>query len=411
MMKQQEKIEEIWKARSHYFYNELMSYWRLIGASGLLATVVVLFILGVLYYQEFMDWIPHGFPVAGVLALLFAFFITRAPHRTLLEEADILFLTPLEKQMEGYFQQAFVYNLLVQTLGIAILLVICSPLYANMIAKNNDQLLLYFIIPMILNGWNLASSWTIQRLQDERKGQLHFLCRFLFHALFLYWFFTNGPIWWLLIFSMLIMLLFLFDRQVKKDNGYHWLHLLEMENRLKARFYHFASMFVDVPHLQSRVNKRMWLSFITRWLPFNSSQAYRYLYLKTFVRANDYLGIFLRLLLVGIVVVYSIPDYYGQVVAYLLFLYMMSVQLKAMHGHHQRQFWFKLFPLPNKLLLDSFIWLTFVLLVIQSVVMIIPVFLKTELLGNSILLLLLGFLFSYSYCYLYLKGHLLKKSK
>uniref|UniRef100_UPI00046AEDE3 ABC transporter permease n=1 Tax=Caldalkalibacillus mannanilyticus TaxID=1418 RepID=UPI00046AEDE3 len=189
--------------------------------------------------------------------------------------------------------------------------------------------------------------------------------------------------------------------QSQSQNGFHWLHLIEMEKRLEGRFYRFASLFVDVPHLQSNVRNRQWLAFVTRFFPFTSASAYKYLYLKTFVRANEYLGIYIRLTIIGAVVVYWIPDLYGKVIAYTLFLFMMSIQIKALFLHHQHQFWFRLFPLPQTQLKKDFQWLNGLLLFVQSVIMYLPIL---WLEGSFLIVALpaIGLIYSFVYSSVYL---------
>jgi ABC-2 type transport system permease protein len=395
-------IEGIWKERSQNFYREMIHYWRLIGSSGLSLTVIILLILGILFYEDFLTLIPENFPIALILSLLLGFLIVKSSHRTLLKEADILFLIPLESKMERYFQHSFAYNLFIQSLGLLIILLLFSPLYANKISMNTYPLWLYFILPLILKGWNVSTSWIVLRIQDERVVTLHVWCRYVFYVLFLYWFFTEGNLGWLVVFSMVVFAFYFFNKKVKEEYGYNWLHLIEMEKRLEGRFYTFANAFVDVPHLQSQVKRRVILSAITKWLPFNQSHAYRYLYLKTFFRSNNYFWIYVRLSIIGAVLVTYIPEFYGQLIAYVLFLYLTSIQLKIIWGHHQRQFWFKLFPLPTSQLKTAYLWLHSLLLTIQSGIMVLPI-LILEFSTKSLTLLGIGVLFVYSYSFLFLK--------
>jgi|GEM_PF-871904 len=370
-------IKTIWQKRSQDFLQEALGYWRLIGSSGLLGTSVILFILGVIYYPDFLEWLPEKTPVALILSILLGFLLFRAPFRTLLKEADILFLAPLEQKMEKYFNRAFVYNYFVQASGVLLVLVIISPLYVQKVS-GVKSLWLFFLVPLILKGWNLQSVWFTYRMQDERKRILHAICRFLFHSFFMYWFMTKGSLLWLIVFSLIILGFYFIDHQSKKNNGFNWLYLLEMEKELDGRFYSFASLFIDVPHAQSKVKKRRILAGVTKFLPFQPTHAYKYLYLKTFARANDFSGIYVRLTLIGMIVVYWIPDDYGKMIAYGIFLLMMSIQLKSLYSHHEYQFWFKLFPLPTQQLKDDFRWLTRVLLLVQSLIMFLPIPMSTD---------------------------------
>lgn len=401
-------IDQIFQERFNEFYKEASRYWRLIASSGLLFTVSILTILGLIYYRDFLAWIPDWVPIPVGLSLLFGTLVTKGAHRTLLKEADILFLTPIEKKMDQYFSKTERYNFILQGVGIAILLVILSPLYVDKIPVENQKLWFYFLIPILLKGWNLQSSWVALRWQNNRNIRYHTMLRFAFNVLFLYWFFVGGNILFLLGFSSIVLLFYMLERRIRTDHAIHWLYLVEMERRLQSRFYSFVNSFVDVPHLQSKVKKRAWISGVTKLLPFSSTSAYRYLYMKTFFRANDYFGIYVRLSLIGTAVVYAIPNFYAQAVAYLLFLFLMSVQLKAIYGHHQRQFWHKIFPLPPSQQKNAFIWLNFYLLSLQALIMLIPTLLGEQVIWGKALLLVVGFLLCYGYSHVVLKNTLNK---
>lgn len=396
-------IDQIFQKRFNSYYREASRYGRLIASSGLLFTGSILTILGLIYYRDFLAWIPVWVPIPLAFSLLFGFLVTKGAHRTFLKEADILFLTPLEKRMDQYFLKTQRYNLLLQGVGIALLLVLLSPMYVDKIPTENQQVWFYFLIPILLKGWNLQSNWVALRWQNNKNIRYHAVLRFAFNVLFLYWFFVGGHILFLLVFSSIILLFYILERRIRTDHAVHWLYLVEMERRLQSRFYSFVNSFVDVPHLQSKVKKRAWISGITKWLPFSSSNAFRYLYVKTFFRANDYFGIYVRLSLIGTAVVYSIPNFYGQAVAYFLFLFLISVQLKAVYGHHQRQFWHKIFPLQPSQQKNAFIWLNFYLLTLQAFIMLIPTLLSEQEIWSNVLLLVVGFLLCYGYSHVVLK--------
>jgi ABC-2 type transport system permease protein len=410
-MKQEMKqeIENMWKERFNTFYREASRYWSLIASSGLLFTVSILVILGVIYYRDFLAWIPTWVPIPEVLAVLIGFMVTKGSHRTFLKEADLLFLIPLEKEMDRYFHKVQAYNLIVQCIVVFAVLLILSPLYSSKVAVGNQNLWFYFLIPLLLKGWNLHSSWITQRVQDDNRVLVHVIFRFMFNTLFLLWFFKNGSVVFLIGFSIAVILFYIAEKRVREKHAYHWLKLLDMERSLQARYYSFINFFVDVPHLQSKVKKRAWISGITKWLPFHSSQAYRYLYLKTFFRANEYFGIYVRLTVIGAFIVYWVPDIYAKGLTYILFLLLTGTQIRSLWGHHARQFWQSIFPLSAQRQKDAFIWLHFCLLLLQGVLLVIP-FLVTEVnIQQVFILLVIGGFFVYINSYIILAKKLTKR--
>ncbi|MDQ0337937.1 ABC-2 type transport system permease protein [Caldalkalibacillus uzonensis] len=366
-------VGKIARERIQAFITEAIRYWQLIASSGLLFTVIVLLIIGMIYYDQIVAWIPDWLPMGLIYALLFGWLVTRAPQRHFLHEADLIFLTPVQTQMDGYFRHTYRYNLILQLAAVIVAAILLYPIWRDTVALPGQPVWAYFLIPFILKGWNFGSHWALLRHVDERKVALHRGLRVLFSFGFLLWWFYQGPYGLLLLFGLVVIVFFLYERQVVHSFGYQWMRLLELEKKQKSRFYAFCQSFVDVPHMGTRVKKRPWLSDVTAWLPFQQNNAFRYLYLKTFIRAQDYLGIYVRLTAVGILFIYVLSEGWVLGVVYALFLFATATQLQAVWGHHQHQFWHQLFPLSQDLALSSFLWLLRVLLGIQAVIMWCPI--------------------------------------
>lgn len=403
----------LWQKRFGEHLSESIYYLRLVSSSGGLFAVITLFILALLYYEDFLALIPEQTPLVLLYALILAGVIVRVKFRTLLKEADLLFLTPIEGKMSQYFQRAIRYNYAVQGFQVCVILVVLLPIYTHNISVEQHALIWYFLIPLLLKGWNLQAAWTALRVPDRKQVWRHTLGRFLITFVLLYHFFSAGE-WrnfavWIIVLPMLaigFIWLYLQERRWQQKHLLDWLLLIEMEHNLKNKFYQFVNAFTDVPQLGGKVRKRAWLGFVTAWIPFQSKQSYLYLYVKTFIRANEYLGLYIRLSILGLSVVYFLPEAYSKGIAYLLCLWMTSIQLKAMWAHHARQFWLSLYPLPQQLQQRSFAWLLTLLLGLQAMLMVIlPLF----QLGLSVVtagLLLLGLAFAYAYPQLYLKRKL-----
>lgn len=63
------------------------------------------------------------------MAVLFSLVLTSSYVRTLLKEADLVFLLPLESKMEPYLKQAFVYSYVSQLFPLIALSIVAMPLY------------------------------------------------------------------------------------------------------------------------------------------------------------------------------------------------------------------------------------------------------------------------------------------
>ncbi len=101
-------------------------------------------------------------------------------------------------------------------------------------------------------------------------------------------------------------------------------------------FYRVANMFSDVPHIKNRVKKRQWLvSLVTRNIPFEKRFSFDYLFRVTFVRSGDYVGMYTRLIIIGGLFIFLIPNVWVKLIFVVLFLYLSSFQMMALYQHHR----------------------------------------------------------------------------
>lgn len=368
-------VDALYRERFKRFSEEFVRYAQYMASGGLL--IVMLFLMGLLslYYRSLVDMIPSWFPLSYALAFVLAFFVTKSPHRTFLLEADLLFLTPAETKMASYFQKTGRYNFFIQSIGLFIVLLLLSPLYQAKTGAEGGQLWFYWGVPFVLKGWNLYSSWIILRLPDQKREQSYSLARFLFSYLVLAWVLSGGQLLtyyhvpYAGLFCILVVIWFHFKLQaIKKNHRIQWYRLLEMEARLRSRFYRIVNQFKDVPALQNEVKPRVWLIPVTKLVSYRQSHAARQLFLKTFLRSGGYAGVYLRLLALGALLVLVLPNGYAKAFVALLFLFMSGIQFAGLWNYHRRRNMYSLLPINEEQQKHAFLWLRRTLLTIQAAV-------------------------------------------
>jgi ABC-2 type transport system permease protein len=366
-------LEQLWQQRFVPFVRETIYYAQYIARGGLMLTIILLALAGIFYYPQIIEMIPEGFPVGLLMALFLSVFLARGQHRTLLHEADLVFLTPQEERMPTYFGSSFRYNFFLQGAVVLILLVALAPLFVHRVAYEGQPIYLYFLLPIILKGWNLHISWHIHRLVRPAPRGLHAIVRYLFHFMLLYWFFHLASLWWLALCALLVLLFYILQHHIIKHHRFNWLHLREMEDRLSNRFFRFAAQFVDVPIANRHVKGQRWLSGLAELLPFKHDNTYQYLMIKSFLRSYGLLGIYLRLTVIGLLLISFVDIMWLQAVVFIMFLIITRLQLKILLVHHKEQFWYRLHPAePNRLKL-AHAWLVNRLLGMQMAMFIIPI--------------------------------------
>ena len=130
--------------------------------------------------------------------------------------------------------------------------------------------------------------------------------------------------------------------------GLKWDLLIAQEEKRLASFYRLANLFTDVPKLKDTVKRRKWLDIFIQSHFFFQNNTYLYLFVRTFLRSSDYLGLFTRLTVIGVIALYFISFGVGQLVLSLLFIYLTGFQLLPLWNHHQNKLWIDLYPVAEK---------------------------------------------------------------
>lgn len=372
-MKMNLDLDAIFRARLKHFSTELVRYGQYMANGGVLMVAVFLCGLFAYYYPGLVQAVPAWFPVPYALAAVFAFFVTRSPHRTFLQEADLLFLTPAETKMARYFRKTQVYNFAVQSVGVFLVLLLFLPLYQGTVGVSGAQKWWYWLIPLLLKGWNVYSSWIALRLPDRKQQRMYALARFCLTYFALAWMLSEGSFltyrhipYGVLAWALLLVWFHVRLMRMWKRHAYQWYRLLEMESGLRLRFYQIANQFRDVPSLQQRVKPRKWLVWVARLIPYKPANAGRLLLFTSFLRGGDLAGMYLRLVILSSLLVLMLPGTWAKAAVLVLFLLLSASQLKGIGNQARHRNRYPLLPINEQQQKLAARWVRRVLLTSQA---------------------------------------------
>src|SRR5699024_11172789 len=146
-----------------------------------------------------------------------------------------------------------------------------------------------------------------------------------------------------------------------------WDILVDKDQNRMQLFYRIANMFTDVPHLKSRIKKRRWLVSMANRLPFGKKFTYDYLYRIAFIRSGDYLGMYIRLILIGGLFIYLVSNELLKMLFALLFIYMSCFQMMTLFQHYRTNIWIDLYPVDHSLRRQAITKWIFQLTFIQTI--------------------------------------------
>ncbi|MCT2535571.1 ABC transporter permease [Aquibacillus koreensis] len=371
--------------------------------------IAMLFIVSALafYYQQWLATIPDNFPTAIIIAIGFGFIASYSPVRTLLKEPDIIFLLPAEHKMSAYFRFTLLYSFIIQVYLVLLLAAVLGPLYfASYPNQAGSQYLLIVLVLFILKFWNLLANWWMLKIRDYKSRWTDQIIRFVLNAVTFY-FFVKAELLLAGITTILLFLLFVYNYYLSKQQpGIAWDLLIEKDNMRMRTFYRIANMFTDVPHLKMQVKKRhVLVSFLTSRIAFHQDKSFDYLYRITLVRSGDYLGMYLRLIFIGGLAVYYVPNIWLKVIFTLLFLYLSAFQLMTLWQHHRTITWLDLYPVSTETRQKALVSLLMSLMLIQVVAFLFLFLVIGQMIG-LITVGITGVVFSYLFVHGYVKPRL-----
>ncbi|WP_096270348.1 ABC transporter permease [Paucisalibacillus globulus] len=376
--------------------------------NGHIAFAMLFFIAALAYYyQQWLTMLPENFPTAWIMGIVLGLVVSYSPVRTLLKEPDLVFLIPAEHKMGAYFRNALIYSFVIQLYLVAIIVAAFGPLYfASYPERPGNTYLLTIAVVLIFKLWNLIANWWILRIREKNIRMIDQLAR-VFLNIAVFYFIIRGEMLLAGITTILFVVIFLYDLSLsRKQAGLAWELLLEKDQHRMQSFYRFANLFTDVPHLKNRIKPRHWLvSLVEKRIPFERKYTYDYLLRITFLRGGDYLSMYIRLIVLGGLFIYFIPNVWVKILFAILFVYMSLFQMMTLYQHHRTIMWLDLYPVEDENRKKALLkWL--VQLAIVQTILYAAVFLVTEAYLGFIITLLGGMLFTYLFTNGYVKQKL-----
>ncbi|RKQ31284.1 ABC transporter permease [Oceanobacillus halophilus] len=396
-----------YKSRLSAHMKELGRYLRYILNGHMLIVIFFLLSTMAVYYQQWLTQLPENFPTALIIGGIFGLIASYSPVRTLLKEPDLVFIIVAEDRMGYYFRNTIIYSFVIQLYLIFLLAAALGPLYfAAYEDRPGNIYLLSILVLLIIKVGNLLANWWMLKVRDKNIRNVDTLVR-TFVNIAIFYFIVRGDALFAGITTIIFVLLFLYDYTVsKKQTGVNWELLIEKDQHRMQAFYRFANMFADVPHLKARVRKRQWLvRLVTKGIPFENRNTFDYLFRITFVRSGDYIGMYLRLLVIGGIFIYLIPNMWIKVIFSILFIYLSTFQMMTLFHHHRTIMWLDLYPVESNDKKQSIIKILYQLSLIQTVIFAILFIVTQDYLG-FLLALGGGVLFTVAFINGYVKAKL-----
>lgn len=364
--------ELLWRDRVRSYWKEIMPYVGYVISSGLGIMLVFGFVAGMALYASFVERIPADFPIRELAWLILSPLTAYMTFRTYMVTADIAYMLRIEHRMKAYFNKSIRSSLIPRLVLLLAGWALLWPLYSR--ADDSPKgFLLTLLVLIILKAVVVFGAWTERHLADKRWRLGMRLLRYVWaFAAVAAWIWLKAPIAGLLIGVGGLM--YIATCRMSPKLSFAWEAHIDVERTHVNRIRTFLSGFVNLPPGEERRFSRPWLKRLGDGYAWSRQHAYEYLLTKTLVR-SELLGIFIRLTVIGFILLWWIKDSTWNGLLLLLFVLAVGAQCGSLFQMHQHDVWRNLYPLQSGSKQRAARMLGTRLHVLSAVLMLIPVML------------------------------------
>lgn len=368
-------MNELYKQRRQHYMEKMMKYLKYVFNDHFM--IMIFFIMGGagLYYSMLLKQLnpPVMWPL-WLFVLLFAIVLSVGKVATLVEEADKVFLLPKEAAFAHYLRQSQWASIWIPILSLIAFTGVMMPL---LVLTRRFTFQSFFILVIVLILLKIGElSMSLIRYYQYDKARICYI---------VYYIACIATIAIAMVVSLWLALLiaiilyggaYVFSQRVMQHHILNWDVLIAKEEQRQLVIYRFINLFTDVPEIKVTVHRRQWCDALLHHIKPQQSQTFLYLYARHFIRSNEYSGLFIRLTLIGAVLLFCNTSFYVSAIIAIVFVYLLLFQLVPLYKQFNYHIMASLYPVPQamkeKNIQSLLQWIALVMDVIFFIAMIVP---------------------------------------
>ncbi|MCD8808172.1 ABC transporter permease [Mammaliicoccus sciuri] len=336
-------VNTLYKVRQREEVLEKMNYNKFIFNGHFLIFITIMIGAFALGYSNWLKDIPQNINYRLIFSVILSI-CSIFPMRTFFREADKLYLLPFEKHLTLYIRKALTYSYFNRLYLPVVILVIGLPLFYQLMGGKFYLYITVMVLSFIFPILGLMMKWFWLKYGLEIWGINVLL--FIVYASGYYTTLKVGALSGLLSIVVLIALIILLEN-INRGTFYQWETLIAIEHNHKMNYYKFVNMFTDVKVLNERTVRRRYLDVFLK-VPspkkFNQNYMYKFLFVRSFARGKDAFFIVLRLLIIGLVLIWWIDQPVISAILGALIMYLLILQLSQFYKQQAYGLWPQVWP-------------------------------------------------------------------
>lgn len=359
-------MQALWQKRVQKHIQEQVKYLRLVfNDHFVIAIIFLLGALGYTYANAVKGLDPRAWWLKPVLSLVLLAAVSFGRLATLLKEADSVFLLPKESGLVTYLKSARLYSSWLPLIAMAFVTLLVAPLLLITKTVPAWHIAVVLITLVIIKDRRFSIQLRQWYQADETQATkgLSLILDLAIIASQLYQ--------WLNLVGVLVALgLAYYQRQqlarVQKTQLFDWLAAVGAEDSRMGRIYRLYNLFTDVPGLSSQVKRRRYLDGLLKPITAKPANTYLYLYARGFLRGTEFSGLYIRLVVLGGIILCFSHIWWLSLALGLLLIYLVGFQLLPFYNQYDQIIFTHLYPVPTTKRIQAFSQLMRTLLLLQA---------------------------------------------
>lgn len=331
-------LKEFWDERVQSYYKQIFKYLKYVFNDHFILFLFVLFGALAYAYSQFVKNLTPEYWILSVFAFMIVVFSLYVGKLSLLlDPADQIFLTASEDRMNGIIKQSRLRSMVMPGVFLVGLILALMPLFVGTGVLVFKDWFLFALILLILKWTQLTLQILLFKRYDTREQQIYFVAFFLISLLsigsYLYFSKILAVILSVSLFIAFEVILQVYSRQKR----FNWPKMVDSEQNRKKRIYQILNLFTDVPFIKNAPARRKWADSLIHRLQGESQSLSYYILVRSFIRSSDEGSLYLRLLLVGSIMILLTDVVLFKGMIGLVFLALIALQMTGLSQSLERE--------------------------------------------------------------------------
>ncbi|WP_161877815.1 ABC transporter permease [Alkalibacterium sp. MB6] len=338
--------DHLFKRRRQVYYKKLGKYLKYVLNDHFVLALLLLFGALGFTYSEYVETVNLGAVLPRlVLLVILIGVLTIGRVRTLIEPADSVFLLPLEEELEAVMKGNLVFSVSFFSIFMMLVGFMSLPLLTVTLAITQAEAVMWVVTLVCWKASQLMSLYNEGKQKDYvvlRQSFIFLASMGLIISLFL-----SIVVGFVLSVATVLGLIW-FSFYYEKTTRWDFEYLIESESKRVNSLYRLLNLFVETPYHSNKVRRFKWLDGLFSSRFTDASPTIFYL-ARVFIRNTSFSGLYLRLTVIGGIVIVFTDSLIINLLISILFLYLIGFQLLPLNQMIQQSITFRLYPLSNKL--------------------------------------------------------------